>query len=84
MAESNENEPVIAEAYIAVNEDGDWAVGQDEEEASDRLREEHGGYQARVAQLSIDITALVPQPIEVSATLPKGEDGSYSLEIKQS
>ena len=35
-----EREPVIAASYIAVNEDGDWAVGQDEEEASERLRDD--------------------------------------------
>jgi hypothetical protein len=82
--ESEEQEPVVATVFIAVNEDRDWDAGADEDEAAERLRENYGGNQVTMVKLDVDVTAVVPKLIEVSATLPEREDGSYSLEIKQS
>ncbi len=83
-ANDSEREPVVAEMCIAVNEDGDWCVGQDEDEACERMDEEYGGGQRRIIKLNVDIAAVIPQVIEVSATLPQKEDGGYSLVIQES
>lgn len=77
----DEREPVIADIWLAANEDGGYQVGIDEEEAGSRLDECEGGYQRRMVKISVDITAILPAPIEVEAAIPEREDGSYELTI---
>ena len=44
---------VKCEIWIAMNEDGDWVVVQDESEALSQLAEQVGGYYARVAKVTV-------------------------------
>jgi hypothetical protein len=75
-------EPHKAEIYLAVNENGEYDVGLDTEDAAERLRENCGGDQIRILCLNLDISAVVPEPVELEAALPKRDDGSFELAIK--
>jgi hypothetical protein len=68
------------EVFVAVNEDGEYEVGIDENEAGERLDENQGGYQRRV--FALKLTVPLPKPAEVSAVLPERE-GQLSLEIRE-
>ena len=81
MQNSN-REPATAELYLAINENGEYDVGCDSDDAAERLRDNCGGDQVRVICLNIDITAVVPVVIEVEAALPQREDGTFELQIK--
>jgi hypothetical protein len=67
------------EVFVAVNEDGEYEVGVDENEAGERL-DGIGGYQRRV--FALKLTVPLPKPAEVSATLPERE-GQLSLAIRE-
>lgn len=73
---------VTAEFYIAVNEDGDWTVGKDDSDVVTELRDDCGGAQIRSVRINLDISAVIPQPIEVEAALPRTEDGTFEMQIK--
>lgn len=76
-------EKVIAEIWVAVNEDGGYEVGKDESDAGERLTDNEGGCHCRMVKMMVDITAVVPAPIEVTAALPEREDGSFDLVLSQ-
>jgi hypothetical protein len=82
MTDTETTEPAIAEIFLAVNENGEYDVGCDSEDAAERLRDSCGGDQLRIVSMSIDITAVVPEVIEVEAALPAREDGTFELTIK--
>lgn len=66
---------------VVIDEDGDYEVGKDRDEAMERYAENIGGDLPRsIIEMAVD--APTPRTIEVAATLPAKEDGSYSLEIK--
>ena len=75
-------ESEIAEIYLAVNENGEYDIGCDAEDAAERLRENCGGDHCRIVRMNIDITAVVPKEIEVEAALPEREDGTFELAIR--
>jgi hypothetical protein len=71
---------VKCELWIAINEDGDYVVVTDENEALECLAESRGGYTARV----VKITALVQPPkideIEVDVPDEAGETTALAAE----
>ena len=78
----SETEYFAVNIVLLVDEDGDYAVGQDEDDARERYDDEVGGDRARHF-IHLSIRVPLPWPIHVSGTLPKQEDGSYSLQIAQ-
>jgi hypothetical protein len=64
----NPIKPIECELWIAMNEDGGWAVVTDESDALSTLADEQGGDFARVVKFKILMTP--PQVPEVSVTVP--------------
>ncbi|MFZ1106958.1 MAG: hypothetical protein WAN43_01240 [Rhodomicrobium sp.] len=66
---------------IVVDQDGDFAIAEEAEDATERYGENYGG---GLATSLFKLTLKVPKPkaIEIVAALPKSEDGSYSLVIQ--
>lgn len=82
MTEAESKDPVVVQVYVAINENAEHDSGIESEDAAERLRDNCGGDQIRIICLNLDITALVPQVIELEAALPKKEDGTFELAIK--
>jgi hypothetical protein len=61
------------EVWIAMNEDGDYVVGTDENEASERFDEQIGGFARRVAKLNVKMAPPVIEEIEVDIPDTAGE-----------
>jgi hypothetical protein len=57
-----------AEIYIAMNEDGDFEVGINEEEASERLMEHAGGQMIRIVKIAAKMTP--PAITEAAVDVP--------------
>lgn len=77
-----EDTPMVEiEIYIVVDEDGDYELGKEQDEATERYDENISSLQAKhVIKMTVQVPA--PRIIEVAAALPATQDGSYSLEIK--
>ena len=59
---------IDCELWLAMNEDGDWIVTNDEGEALERLAEDAGGYQARVVKVTVKMSP--PAMAEATVTIP--------------
>jgi hypothetical protein len=69
------------EIYLVVDTSGDYEVGVNEDDATERFGENIAGDAIR-HMIKMTITVPLPRTIEVSAALPEREDGGYGLEIK--
>jgi hypothetical protein len=78
----SETEYFAVNIVLLVDEDGDYAVGQDEDDARERYDDEVGGDRARHF-IHLSIRVPLPRPIHVSGDLPRQKDGSYNLQIAQ-
>jgi hypothetical protein len=65
---------VLAEVYIAMNEEGEYEVGTTEEEAGERLMDNHGGYMSRIVRLPVRMTP--PKAMEAPAVDIPDEAGT--------
>jgi hypothetical protein len=61
--------PVDITFYVAVNEDGDFAVCTEESDALETLANEQGGYNARVIAVTLKGVEL-PRTVEVEIQAP--------------
>jgi hypothetical protein len=59
---------IDCELWLAMNEDGDWIVTGNEDEALERLAEDAGGYQARVVKITVKMSP--PAMAETTVTIP--------------
>ncbi len=78
----SESEYMEVNIVLLIDEDGDYVVAQDEDDARERYDAEIGSDRAR-HYIHLLIHVPMPRAIQVSGTLPKQEDGSYSLQIAQ-
>ena len=78
----SETEYMEVKIVLMVDEDGDYVVGQDEDEARELYDKEIGSDRARHF-IHLSIRVPLPRAIQVSGTLPKQDDGGYSLQIAQ-
>jgi hypothetical protein len=69
------------EIYIVVDDEGDYEVGRDEDEATERYGDSFSTYMPR-RLIKMTVTVPLPRTIEVAAALPEKDDGSYELVIK--
>lgn len=69
---------VSCEIYIAMNEDGGWIVTSDEGDALGQLVENEGGYQARVAKVTVNMAP--PSMTEIMLNVP--DDIGTTIETK--
>lgn len=67
---------VKCEVWVAVNEDGDFVVVQDESEALPTLQENVGGYAARV----VKITAMIEPPVVAETTIDVPDELGKTVE----
>lgn len=57
---------VNCEIFIAMNEDGDWIVTNDDSDALNQLSNDAGGYQARVVKITVTMSPPVMAEAEVA------------------
>lgn len=58
-------EKKACEIWLAVNEDGDYEVGIAEDEATERLTENIGGYCCKLVKLTVMVTAPKVENVDV-------------------
>lgn len=58
---------VTCEIWIAMNEDGDWVVVDDESAALEQLASDRGGWRARVVKVNVKMTP--PKRVETDVTV---------------
>ncbi len=71
-------EKITLEFFIAMNEDGDFVVVKEEGEALEQLGGDCGGYQARVAK----ITVQMAPPMMSEATVEVPNDAGETTKIE--
>jgi hypothetical protein len=64
------------EVWIVMNEDGDYEVGKDEDDAVERFEDDVGGSFRRVVK--INVTMGPPEPQVANVTVP-GEAGTIKV-----
>lgn len=64
--------------YLAINEDGDYAVHADEVDAVDLLHEDHSDSMCRVVKLTVKIAP--PALIEASVDVPDETGETVAIE----
>jgi hypothetical protein len=64
---------ITCEIFLAVNEDGDWIVANDESEALQKLGEDAGGYQARVVKVIVKVAPPVMTEVAIEVADEAGE-----------
>ena len=69
------------EIYVVVDSDGDYEVGINDEEATERYGETISTSLPR-RLIKMTITVPLPRAIEVTAAIPEKDDGSYELIVK--
>jgi hypothetical protein len=74
-----ENTRMHFEAFIAMNEDGDFEVGSTEEDASERQAENCGGYQCRIVRIG----GFMSAPVLIETTVDIPDDAGKVVEIEQ-
>ena len=67
-----------AEIYIAMNEDGHYEVGTNEEEATERLMDQAGGQMCRI----VKITARMTPPAITHAAVDIADDAGETTEVE--
>jgi hypothetical protein len=63
---------------VAMNEDGDWVVTDDESDALSKLSNDVGGYHARVVAITVHMSP--PVMPEASVTVPDDAGETVSIE----
>jgi hypothetical protein len=71
---------VICEIFIAMNEEGDWIVTDQEEEALSKLAEDQGGYLGRVVKIKVKMTPPVMTEAEVEVSDEAGKTQEVETE----
>jgi hypothetical protein len=66
--------------FLAINEEGNYEVGTDEEEASTRLMENQGSYHCRL--IKITAKAAPPQVIETELDIPDEAGETRQIETE--
>lgn len=61
---------VQVEIWVVVDENGDYTIGQDQEEAANAYAENINGNGAQ-RQFCLKLNVPEPQPVELEATLPE-------------
>lgn len=69
--------PVTIDLFLAINEDGDWAVTGEESDALSELAAKQGGYYAKVVKISVVMT--LPKMTEVAVTVPDEDEGKTTV-----
>jgi hypothetical protein len=72
---------VTCEIWMAMNEDGGWAVSTDESEALQKLGEDEGGFAARVIKLSVKMTPPAIADHEVNVPDEAGATKQIETEV---
>jgi hypothetical protein len=72
---------VLAEVYIAMNEEGEFEVGTTEEEASQRLVENTSGYSCRLVKINAEMTP--PAPIEADVDISDEAGTTIAIENEE-
>lgn len=67
---------------IVVDQDGDFAIAEEAEDATERYGENYGGGGLATSLFKLTLKVPKPKAIEIVAALPKSKDGSYSLVIQ--
>lgn len=73
---------IDCEIWIAMNEDGDWSVSVDEDDALPELATQQGGYAARVVKITVTMSA--PVITEASVTVPDDARDTVQTEVSAS
>jgi hypothetical protein len=76
----NMADKVSCEVFIAMNEEGDWVVTNDESEALSKLAEEMGGYHGRVVKVTIRMAPPVMTETECDVPDEAGETKEIETE----
>jgi hypothetical protein len=69
---------VECEIFVAMNEEGDWVVVSEESEALERLANEVGGYQARIAKIIVKMSP----PVMAEATVKVADEAGETQKIE--
>lgn len=75
-------EKKTCEIYLAINEDGDYEVGDIDETAVDRLGENYGGYARRFVKIVVKITPPTIAEAEVDVPDDAGETVKIEAEAE--
>jgi hypothetical protein len=68
---------VTCELFVALNEDGDWVVTDDESTALEKLAEDQGGYHARV----VKVVVRVAPPVMAEASIDVPDEAGTTTEL---
>jgi hypothetical protein len=66
--------------YIALNEDGEFGIGCEADDAGEMLDGE-GGYQRSL--LKLNLVLPLPKTLEVNGELPEAAGGEYEIEVRR-
>lgn len=77
------SEKIRCEIFIAMNEDGDWVVLDDESEAINQLSENAGGYHARVVKVTVKMAPPKMTEAEVEVSDEAGETKQIEVEAAE-
>lgn len=69
--------------YAVVDSDGEYEIGRDEDEATERFEENYASSMPRQL-IHMSIGVPLPRVVEVTGELPERADAAYSLELKDS
>jgi hypothetical protein len=69
---------VRCEFHLAINEDGDWAVEEDAQEAANRLADNNGG--ACVRTIKISALVMPPEIADVEVDVPA--EAGHTVEVQ--
>jgi hypothetical protein len=67
------------EIFVAMNEEGDYEVAITEEEASERLFENQGGYQCRIVRIG----GFMAGPVLADAVIDIPDDAGETVQLEQ-
>jgi hypothetical protein len=74
---------VDCEVYLAMNEDGDWIVTAEIDEAIQLLADHAGGYHARVVKVTVKMSAPVMTEATVEIPDEAGTTEKLAVEVGQ-
>jgi hypothetical protein len=69
-----------AEAWICINEAGDFQVGADEEQAAENFAANYGGDRRRTFRLRL--TLPLPVVTEATGEVPDAEGNAFNVEVR--
>lgn len=75
-----DNTLVECEIYVAMNEDGDWIVTSEIDEAINTLGEHAGGYQVRIVKVIVKMSP--PVMTEATVEIPDEAGNTEKLDVE--